>query len=68
MSGLVHLPADAPLEEVAAALDRDGALILDSVIPLAQVDALVAELRPYVEGAGALDRLGRARDVPSHRL
>lgn len=49
MSGLVHLPADAPLEEVAAALDRDGALILDSVIPLAQVDALVAELRPYVE-------------------
>jgi ectoine hydroxylase-related dioxygenase (phytanoyl-CoA dioxygenase family) len=49
MPALTHLPADAPAAEVVAVLDRDGALILDDVLPQAEVDALVAELRPYVE-------------------
>jgi len=46
---LTHLPADAPAAEIAAVLDRDGALILDEALPVAAADALVAELRPYVE-------------------
>lgn len=49
MPSLVHLPADAPADEVAAVLTRDGALILDDALPAAALDALVAELRPYVE-------------------
>ena len=49
MPALTHLPADAAAEDVLAVLARDGALILDDVLPLAEVDALVAELRPYVE-------------------
>jgi hypothetical protein len=49
MPSLVHLPADTPAAEVTAVLTRDGALILDDALPPAAVDALVAELRPYVE-------------------
>ncbi len=49
MPALVHLPADAPAAEIVAVLERDGALILDNALPSAEVDALVAELRPYVE-------------------
>ena len=52
MPALVHLPADAPADEVTAVLVRDGALILDDVLAAADVDALVAELRPYVEATG----------------
>jgi hypothetical protein len=49
MPALTHLPADAPAAEVVAVLERDGALILDDALPIPEVDALVAELRPYVE-------------------
>jgi len=49
MPELAHLPADAATAEIVAVLERDGALILDDVLPAADVDALVAELRPYVE-------------------
>lgn len=49
MPSLVHLPADAPTAEIMAVLDRDGALILDNALAAADVDALVAELSPYVE-------------------
>src|SRR4029453_17117847 len=45
--------ADAPTAEIMAVLDRDGALILDDALPLDEVDALVAELRPYVEATAA---------------
>lgn len=53
MPELTHLPADAPSAEIVAVLERDGALILDDALPVAQVDALVAELRPYVEATAA---------------
>ena len=33
----------------SAVLTRDGGLILDDALSPAEVDALVAELRPYVE-------------------
>lgn len=46
---LTHLPASAPADEIVAVLGRDGALILDDALPGAAVDALVAELAPYVE-------------------
>ena len=49
MPQLQHLAADAPIDEIMAVLDRDGALVLDDVIAPEAVDALVAELRPYVE-------------------
>ncbi|MFN3511525.1 MAG: phytanoyl-CoA dioxygenase family protein [Phenylobacterium sp.] len=49
MPSLVHLPADAPSGEIAAVLARDGALILDDALSPSEVDALVAELAPYVE-------------------
>lgn len=49
MPSLVHLPADAAAGQIASILERDGALILDDALPLAQVDALTAELRPFVE-------------------
>jgi ectoine hydroxylase-related dioxygenase (phytanoyl-CoA dioxygenase family) len=49
MPTLVHLPSDAPAAEVSAVLTRDGALVLDDALAPAEVDALVAELRPYVE-------------------
>ena len=49
MPALEHLPADAPIDRVMAVLDRDGALILDDMLSPAEVGALTAELRPYVE-------------------
>ncbi|MBL8554279.1 MAG: phytanoyl-CoA dioxygenase family protein [Phenylobacterium sp.] len=53
MPELVHLSADAPSAEIMAVLERDGALILDDALPAADVDALVAELTPYVEATPA---------------
>lgn len=49
MPALEHLPADAAPEAVLAVLTRDGAVILDDMLSVSEVDALVAELRPYVE-------------------
>jgi hypothetical protein len=49
LPALVHLPADAPAAEIVAVLARDGALVLDDALAAAEVDALVAELRPWVE-------------------
>lgn len=49
MPALEHLPADAPIERIMAILDRDGALILDDMLTPDALDALTAELRPYVE-------------------
>jgi hypothetical protein len=49
MPSLQHLAADAPIAEIMAVLDRDGALILDDVLSPAETEALAAELRPYVE-------------------
>lgn len=49
MPALTHLPAEAPADDVLAVLARDGALILDDVLAGAEVEALVGELRPYVD-------------------
>ena len=49
MPSLTHLPADAPIGEIMAVLDRDGALILDDMLTPAEADALCDEIRPYVD-------------------
>jgi ectoine hydroxylase-related dioxygenase (phytanoyl-CoA dioxygenase family) len=49
MPSIVHFPVSAAPEEIVAALRRDGAVILDDALPAEAVDALTAELRPYVE-------------------
>ena len=49
MPELVHLPADTAAEEVMAVLLRDGALILDGAIAPEAADAVLAELKPFVD-------------------
>lgn len=49
MPALEHLSADAPIGEIMAVLDRDGALILDDVISPEAADAVRAELQPFVD-------------------
>lgn len=49
MPALKTLPADAPTDAIMAALDRDGALILADLITPQAVDALLAELKPYID-------------------
>jgi ectoine hydroxylase-related dioxygenase (phytanoyl-CoA dioxygenase family) len=84
MPSLQHLPADTTPEAVIAAIEADGAVIIDDLISLAQVDAVMAELGPYIEATppgrddftgehttrtGALvARSPAARDLVSHPL
>jgi ectoine hydroxylase-related dioxygenase (phytanoyl-CoA dioxygenase family) len=49
MPRLQHLPADAPANKIAEVLDGDGALILDGVIAKAGVEAVMAEIRPFID-------------------
>lgn len=49
MMNLTHLSADAPVSDIVSVLEADGALILDEALGPEAVEALVAELRPYVE-------------------
>ena len=53
MPSLQHLTASASAQEIAAALDGDGALILDNVVSRAQVDAVMGELGPYIDATAA---------------
>lgn len=48
MTRITHLPADAPAADVAAVLDRDGALILDGLIAPDEAEAVAEELGPYI--------------------
>lgn len=43
-----HLPADASAEEIAVVLGEDGAVIIDSVVGVDVMDAIEAELRPFL--------------------
>lgn len=53
MPGLRHFPADAPAEALVAAIREDGALIIDNLIDRAQVEAVMSELRPYMDATPA---------------
>ena len=47
--GLEHLPATTTPEEAVAALKRDGAVIIDQVISAGAMDAVAAELKPWLD-------------------
>jgi ectoine hydroxylase-related dioxygenase (phytanoyl-CoA dioxygenase family) len=50
---LTTLPKDATADDVIAALDRDGAVIVANVLDAATHDAVLRETRPYLDGSGA---------------
>jgi ectoine hydroxylase-related dioxygenase (phytanoyl-CoA dioxygenase family) len=49
MPSLKLLPADAPVADIMAAIEADGAMILDDVLSAAQVDAVMAEIGQYID-------------------
>ncbi len=49
MAGLRHLPATATVEDVVAALDRDGVAVVDDVLDPAALDTVRMGLAPVVE-------------------
>jgi ectoine hydroxylase-related dioxygenase (phytanoyl-CoA dioxygenase family) len=49
MSALETLAPDTPLDDIAAVLERDGAVIVRDALRLAEVDRVNAELQPYVD-------------------
>src|SRR5512146_1304242 len=60
MPSLVTLPADTPTDAILEVLRRDGALILAGAVGASAIDALVDELRPWIEATpnGADDFTG----------
>lgn len=49
MTEIARLPADTGLDTLLEILSREGALILEDVLPREQVDRTLDELMPYVE-------------------
>ena len=49
MSKLKHLPADAEVKSIVAAVEQDGAVILDNVISEEFIAALREETDPYMD-------------------
>lgn len=47
----VHLPADSTVEDVTAALRVNGYCIVDELVPGSLMDAIAAEMGPYVEAS-----------------
>lgn len=45
-----HLPSTASPKEVSAILERDGVAVIDRLFEPEAMDALAAELRPWIEG------------------
>jgi len=46
---LQHLPANTTADEAVAAIRRDGAVIVDNVLSPAEMDAVAAELKPWID-------------------
>ncbi|HXW83135.1 MAG TPA: phytanoyl-CoA dioxygenase family protein, partial [Candidatus Binataceae bacterium] len=44
-----HLPAPSSAEDVTAALTRDGAVVVDSLVSAEFIDLLAAELQPFMD-------------------
>ncbi len=49
MAAVQHLPPDTPAERIHEVLARDGALIVDDLASTDVVDAIAAEMAPYVD-------------------
>jgi ectoine hydroxylase-related dioxygenase (phytanoyl-CoA dioxygenase family) len=47
--GIVHLPPTCTAEEAHEVLERDGAVIVDDLAPPGTVEAILAEMRPYID-------------------
>lgn len=58
---LTHVPADTPAEQIHEILARDGALVIDDLASHDVIDAIAAEMEPYVEATpnGSDDFSGR---------
>ena len=76
---LTHLPATATVDELHEVLHRDAALVIDDLASPAQIDAITAEMAPFIAatGPGSDDFSGRntrrtgaliARSPSSHEL
>jgi ectoine hydroxylase-related dioxygenase (phytanoyl-CoA dioxygenase family) len=46
---VTHLPSTASGGEIHEVLLRDGALIVDDLAPIGTIDAIVAEMQPFIE-------------------
>jgi ectoine hydroxylase-related dioxygenase (phytanoyl-CoA dioxygenase family) len=79
MTQVLHVPPDTPLERLDEILRRDGAIVVDERGDPATVDAVMGEMRPFVEATpfGGDDFAGRrtrrtgalvARSTASHAL
>ena len=56
MTELVHLDArTAKRDEILSIVDRDAAVILDHALTRAQVDAILAELAPFIAATAPFD-------------
>jgi hypothetical protein len=76
---LIHLPATATVDEIHEVLHRDAALVIDDLASSEQIDAITAEMAPFIEATppGSDDFSGRntrrtgaliARSPSSHAL
>ena len=76
---VVHLPATASVEEIHDVLHRDAAVIIDELASIEQIDAINAQMAPFIEATppGSDDFSGRntkrtgaliARSPTSHQL
>ena len=59
---VVHLPADAPVDDIHDVLRGDGALIIDDLADAELIDRIMAEMAPWIEATppGSDDFSGRA--------
>ena len=53
MTDLVHLSARESTSEILAALNREGAVIVDSLVTQAEIDVVSRDLTPYLDRARA---------------
>ena len=78
-TALVHVGPDTPAGEIDTILRRDGALVVDDLVDRATVDAVMAEMQPFIDATpgGSDDFAGRntrrtgglvARSPSSHAL
>ncbi len=49
MAGLQHLPADTTAEAVTEALKRDGAVVVDRLVPASAMDDILTEMQPWFD-------------------
>src|ERR1700722_12018254 len=47
--GIIHLPVSASADEICAALNEDGCVVIDRVVRPEVMDEVAQELRPFTE-------------------